>query len=68
MSDKKSIPACPYSDRTDCFGRRNKIDGEPGEKCFALVKTDFKYHECPFYKTNEEYKEGLRIYGGLRLK
>lgn len=39
-----------------------------GENCFTLTNTNFKYHECPFYKTNEEYKEGLRIYGGLRLK
>lgn len=59
---------CPYSDsRLDCFGRRSNNGLEVTDYCHALKKTNFKGHECPFYKSYEDFKEGQKIYGGLRV-
>ena len=45
--DEKLEPACS---RSECFacGKTNS--------CLILQDTDFKGHDCPFYKTKETYK------------
>lgn len=60
------VQVCPYADRDDCFGRQDGLDGEPGKHCYVLIKTKFKNHDCPFYKTRDEFKKGLEIYGGFK--
>ena len=67
MKESKVV-RCPYEKgdkRIDCFGRRT-YDGKISENCNILRDTDFKEHDCPFYKSKEDYDMGLKIYGGFK--
>ena len=66
MSNENKEVLCPYEDeRVDCFARRS-WDGHAENSCRVLSKTDFKHHDCPFYKSYEDFKKGLAVYGGLK--
>lgn len=58
MADKKVIVRCQ---KLDCFGNM-KCNSEYG--ICKVLQLGFDY-ECPFYKTKEEYDEGIRKYGGI---
>ena len=62
----KEFTTCPYEDKENCFARSHSgLSGEVTNKCTALLNTVFA-HGCPFYKTKEEFVNGLRIYGGFK--
>lgn len=65
----------------DCFGYRTKDEWvDRGSFGMVKVKTDFcsaltvlmcrrcrdARKACPFFKTTDEYKQGLKKYGGLK--
>lgn len=55
---------CPYDYldiHANCFGRNTAVG--ISKYCLILNDTNFK-GECPFYKTYEAYRSGLRKYGG----
>lgn len=41
---------CPACDKAECFGCE---DGA----CLVLIKNDFGYKECPFFKTREQVEK-----------
>ena len=43
--------------KTDCFAYH-----EVGRRCQALIEDVCKKHECPFYKTKEQYNSDLIKY------
>lgn len=56
---KKKYPICSKPNSDNCFGR---CINEPNN-CYILENTNFKGHECPFYKTTTEFIEGQKKYG-----
>lgn len=59
MSRRTRSEMCGELDGKLCYAWMNG-------QCRALRDTDFGDKPCPFFKTDEEYREGIKKYGGVK--